>query len=171
MSHGCNIVGGDYFRGWPSYAVDAPALSHRILEWLSFRYHVQGELYYDTVAAYGAGKDPWRDQLLFGGNGDGTLFYPGRAALIGGRHDIPVESIRLQLIREGLEDYEYLQLYARAAGAKTAEALARTIAGKTYDWQHDPERLMAARRRMAQAIDVWWRAQLASGGDPGITAR
>ena len=119
MSHGCNIVGGDYFTGWPSYVVDAPAMSHRILEWLTFRYHVGGELYYNTVEAYANGLDPWRDQLLFGGNGDGTLFYPGRAATSSaGTSDIPVESVRLALIREGLEDYEYLRaLRASVVGA------------------------------------------------------
>ena len=153
MSHGCNIVGGSYFTGWPSYAVDAPAMSHRIIEWLTFRYRIGGELYYDTVEAYAAGKDPWRDQLLFGGNGDGTLFYPGRARELGGKSDFPVESIRLALIREGLEDYEYLKLYARVAGDREAQALAATIAGKTYQWEHDPERLYAARKKMAEAID------------------
>lgn len=153
MSHGCNIVGGSYFTGWPSYAVDAPAMSHRIFEWLTFRYRIGGELYYDTVEAYAAGKDPWRDQLLFGGNGDGTLFYPGRAAVLGGTHDFPVESVRLALIREGLEDYEYLRLYAKVAGDKAAEALAASIAGKTYRWEHDPGRLYAARHKMAEAID------------------
>ena len=167
MSHGCNIIGGQYFTGWPSYAIDAPAMSHRIFEWLTFRYHVGGELYYDTVEAYARGLDPWRDQLLFGGNGDGTLFYPGRASVIGGKSDIPVESIRLQLIREGLEDYEYLKLYARAVGDKEAQALAESIAGKTYRWEHDPERLYAARKKMAEAID----RAVASGGAIGVTAR
>jgi hypothetical protein len=167
MSHGCNIVGGSYFTGWPSYAVDAPAMSHRIFEWLTYRYRVGGELYYDTVEAYGAGKDPWKDQLLFGGNGDGTLFYPGRARSLGGTHDFPVESIRLQLIREGLEDYEYLKLYARVAGDKAAQALAATIAGKTYEWEHDAGRLYAARKKMAEAID----RAVASDGGIGVTAR
>jgi glycosyl hydrolase family 123 len=167
MSHGCNIVGGDYFTGWPSYVVDAPAMSHRIFEWLTFRYRIGGELYYDTVEAYERGLDPWRDQLLFGGNGDGTLFYPGRAAALGGKSDFPVESIRLALIREGLEDYEYLKLYARAAGEKEAEALAATIANKTYQWEHDAGRLMAARHKMAETIDRW----VASNGGMGVTAR
>ena len=54
------------------------------MEWLTFRYRIGGELYYNTVEAYARGQDPWRDQLLFGGNGDGTLFYPGRARAIGG---------------------------------------------------------------------------------------
>jgi hypothetical protein len=153
MSHGCDIVGGAYFSGWPSYAVDAPAVAHRIQPWLTFRYRIGGELYYQTVAAYAAGLDPWRDQRLHGGNGDGTLFYPGRSSQIGGRSDIPVDSVRLALIREGLEDYEYLALYQRVAGRAAAEALAATIAGKTYRWEHDGARLMAARHRMAEAID------------------
>lgn len=167
MSHGCNIVGGDYFTGWPSYVVDAPAMSHRILEWLTFRYRVGGELYYDTVQAYERGLDPWRDQRLFGGNGDGTLFYPGRAARLGGASDFPVESVRLALIREGLEDYEYLKLYARAVGEREAMALAASIAGKTFRWEHDAGRLAAARHKMAEAIDRW----VASGGGIGVTAR
>jgi hypothetical protein len=168
MSHGCDIVGGEYFTGWPSQVVDAPAMSHRIMEWLTFRYRIGGELYYDTVEAYARGLDPWRDQRLFGGNGDGTLFYPGRAAVIGGKTDIPVESVRLALIREGLEDYEYLALYARAVGQAQAEALAASIAGKTYKWEHDPARLYAARRKMAEAIDRAW---VASGGGIGVNAR
>ena len=167
MSHGCNIVGGEYFTGWPSYAIDAPAMSHRIFEWLTYRYGIGGELYYDTVEAYAQGKDPWKDQLLFGGNGDGTLFYPGTPGTIGGRRDIPVESVRLQLIREGLEDYEYLRLYAKVAGERAAQALAAGIAGKTYRWDHDPGRLYAARHKMAEAID----AAVASGGGIGVTAR
>jgi hypothetical protein len=167
MSHGCNIIGGEYFSGWPSYAVDAPAMSHRIMEWLTFHYRVGGELYYDTVEAFSRGLDPWRDQLLFGGNGDGTLFYPGRAAILGGTRDVPVESVRLALIREGLEDYEYLRLYAKVAGDAAAQSLAATIAGKTYRWEHDAGRLYAARHKMAEAIDQ----AVASGGGIGVTAR
>lgn len=45
-------------------------------------------------------------QLLAGGNGEGTLFYPGRPDKIGGSDHIPVSSLRLTLIREGNEDYE-----------------------------------------------------------------
>ncbi|MDB4965188.1 MAG: hypothetical protein JWN44_877 [Myxococcales bacterium] len=167
MSHGCDIVGGEYFTGWPSYVVDAPAMSHRIMEWLTFRYRIGGELYYNTVEAYARGLDPWRDQRLFGGNGDGTLFYPGRPSVIGGKSDIPVESVRLALIREGLEDYEYLKLYARAVGQAEAEALAASIGGKTYKWEKDPARLYAARHKMAEAIDRW----VASGSGIGVNAR
>jgi hypothetical protein len=154
MSHGCNIVGGDYFTGWPSYAIDAPAVAHRILEWLSFRYDVGGELYFETVQAYANGLDPWRDQRAHGGNGDGTLFYPGRPDVIGGRTDVPVESIRLKLIRDGLEDYEYLRLHAARYGKDRTLAIVKSVAKRTYEWEHDPARLEAARRRIADELDA-----------------
>jgi hypothetical protein len=152
MSHGCDLVGGDYFTGWPSYAIDAPAVAHRIFEWLTFRYRVGGELYFNTVRAYLDG-DPWLDSRRHGGNGDGTLFYPGRPDVIGGTTHIPVESIRLALIREGLEDYEYLSLYAARFGRRAAEALAAQIAGRTFRWDHDGARLLAVRHRIAAALD------------------
>jgi hypothetical protein len=91
---------------------------------------------------------------LHGGNGDGTPFYPGTPPRIGGRTHVPVESIRLSLVREGLEDYEYLRLYERAAGRAAAEALATRIAPKASSWEHDGERLLEARREMARAIDA-----------------
>ena len=139
MSHGCNIVGGDYFTGWPSYVVDAPAMSHRIMEWLTFRYRVGGELYYDTVEAYAQGKDPWRDQLLFGGNGDGTLFYPGRARTSSaGTSDVPVESVRLAAHPRGARGLRVpapLRQGRRATkaahGAGRRRSPARPISGST----------------------------------------
>jgi hypothetical protein len=154
MSHGCNIIGGSYFRGWPNLAIDAPAISHRVLEWLTFAYDVGGELYYNTVEAYAAGRDPWQDQLLHGGNGDGTLFYPGRPDVIGGKSEVPVESIRLQLVREGLEDYEYLRAYQTRFGRAAAEAMARKLVRRTYDWSHDPRLLFEVRHQLAAALDA-----------------
>jgi hypothetical protein len=154
MSHGCDIVGGEYFTGWPSYVVDAPPMAQRILEWLTFRYGIGGELYYNTVEAYVRGLDPFRDQLLHGGNGDGTLFYPGRPDRIGGRTHVPVTSIRLARIRDGLEDYEYLALYAGRFGRAAALRLATELAPRTFRWEHRPERLFALRHEMARALDA-----------------
>jgi hypothetical protein len=43
-SHGCNMVGGDYFHGWPSYMIDVDAVANRIMQWLTWKYDVKGEL-------------------------------------------------------------------------------------------------------------------------------
>lgn len=151
-SHGCYSVGGEAFTRWPSYVIDAPPMAHRIMPWLAWVYRIDGELYYNTVEAYGPEADPWTDVHLHGGNGDGTLFYPGTPERIGGSRHVPVESLRLKLIREGLEDYEYLALLARAAGAERARRWAQRIARKTYAWQRDPQALYRVREAMGREL-------------------
>lgn len=158
MSHGCDDAAvppslRDYFTGWPSLAIDAPALSHRILEWLAWRYRIGGELYYNVVEAQAKGFDPWRDQYLHGGHGDGTLIYPGTPARVGGKTPIPVSSIRLELVREGLEDYELLRLHEQRFGRAATDAIARPIAERTWRWNHDPGALESARRKLLADLD------------------
>jgi hypothetical protein len=150
-SHGCYIVGGEYYRNWPSYMIDHSGLRNRIMEWLTWKYNVQGELYFSTTEAFFKG-DPWKEMRLFGGNGDGTLFYPGRPDVIGGATDIPIESIRLKLIREGLEDYEYLVMLAKRDGPqKVAEAVDGFIR-RTYDFDSSPEKLYSVREWMGREL-------------------
>ena len=151
-SHGCNVVGGDYFRDWPSYMIDHDAVRNRIMEWMTWKYAIGGELYFNTDEAYGK-KDPWMDVNLFGGNGDGTLFYPGVPGVIGGTTDIPIESIRLKLIREGLEDYEYLVMFSKLAGSPTARQLVDKIIRNTYDFDHDPQKLYAVRESIGRELN------------------
>lgn len=121
LSHGC---GGDtfgspgpYWNGWPGYAIDSPAVQQRAMAWMAWRYDASGELYYSADqrldTAWQAGG-----QFEAGANGDGTLFYPGTPAIIGGTHHIPIESVRLKRIRDGREDYELMKfLDAHGAGA------------------------------------------------------
>jgi hypothetical protein len=146
-SHGCNIAGGRYFKGWPSYMIDDTAISNRMMSWLAWRYRVSGELYFNINEAFGQPSDPWAGLYMFGGNGDGTLMYPGRVARIGGSNDIPIESIRLKLIREGLEDYEYFVLLGRAADSHVSR-----IVQSLYEFERDSEKLYGERVRMGEEI-------------------
>ena len=152
-SHGCSIVGGAYFVGWPQYMIDATGPANRVMQWVAWRYRVEGELYFNMVEAFGTGKDPWKTVFLFGGNGDGTLFYPGTPDVIGGRTHIPIESIRLKLIREGMEDYEYLALLSKFRGRAVADRYAARIVTKPYRWQSQAEAFMAVRREIGEVLD------------------
>jgi hypothetical protein len=152
-SHGCNIAGGPYFTGWPSYMIDVPGAANRVMPWIAWKYRIEGELYYSVDEAYGRGKDPWDSVFLVGGNGDGTLFYPGRPDHIGGRTDIPIESIRLKLIRQGMEDYEYLALLAKLGGTKWADQFADRIVKKPYLWESQPETFLKVRQELGKALD------------------
>jgi uncharacterized protein (TIGR03382 family) len=152
MSHGCGGNTGDpYFTGWPSYMIDALSMRARAQEWLSFLYDVTGELYYDTVYAYGLG-DAWVSQHTdFGGNGDGTLFYPGTAAKIGGTTQIPVASLRLKMIREGMEDFEYLKALSDAGDPQMARDLASALFPNAWT-EPTPAQLLSTRRAIAERI-------------------
>ncbi len=149
MSHGCGGT-SSYFTGWPSYMIDASAVRNRAMQWLEFLYGVTGEVYYETTMAYS--HDAWSNQWDFSGNGDGTLFYPGTPARIGGTTQIPVASLRLKMIREGMEDYEYLKMLADLGDPGMARAEAQALFPAAYQTEQRPEALMAARDRIARRI-------------------
>jgi hypothetical protein len=145
-SHSCSGAGGEYFRGWPSYMIDTGGVANRVMPWIAWKYNIRGELYFNLNEGYRRDRDPWQDVYLFGGNGDGTLIYPGRPDKVGGTTHIPIESIRLKLIREGLEDYEYLKKLGEAG------ELVDAIVRKAYDFDRDPLKLYAVRQQMGERL-------------------
>jgi len=156
MSYGCqNVVPGQHgelFSGWPGYAIDGAASEARAMGWLAFSYRVRGELYYQTTLRL---DRAWAGELYEDGvNGDGTLFYPGTPAQIGGMHDIPVESIRLKRIRDGREDYEYLHLLQQAGSEHEAfaRAVVRELFPSMFATDVSQQRLDTAREQLAARI-------------------
>jgi hypothetical protein len=93
--------------------MDRPGQDARILPWMAWANQVDG-LYYHQLTDWDT--DPWEEpftNLL--ANGDGFLFYPPRGDSVGFDPCNPnsnrlIPSIRLELLREGLEDYAYLRL-------------------------------------------------------------
>ena len=182
MSHGCGgtvDIGNPtadqlYFTGWPTYAIDASSVRARAMEWFSFQYDATGELYYETTQGYYDHDDPWSDEWQFTGNGDGDLFYPGTVAKIGGKTDIPVASLRMKMLREGMEDYEYLKALSAAGGADDAKKIATQLFPKAYQSDAKPADLMAARENIARLILARTGKQVTapgvSGAAPGSTA-
>jgi hypothetical protein len=128
MSHGCadgtNAPENKPGAGWPSYMVDRSAAKARAMEWVTFLEGATGELYYQTV---GMLASAWEDQFRFNGNGDGTLFYPGTVQRIGGGTHVPVASLRLKLIRLGVQDYEWLKKVSDAGDPAFARKVAREL--------------------------------------------
>ncbi|OJH39792.1 hypothetical protein BON30_19285 [Cystobacter ferrugineus] len=162
-SHGC--TGGPAkdaatekaYSGWASYMVDHPAPLNRAMGPLAFLSGVDGELYFDTVFAYNT-KDPWKDVFEFGGNGDGTFFYPGTPARTGLSHHQPVVSLRLKHLRDGLEDYEYLQLLESLGERSFAREAARRLTRSGYEVELNGGRWEQVRREMTARLRQRWNA-------------
>lgn len=137
---------------WPNFFVDASMNDARILGWLAWRYQLDGFLYYSTTLNYSRTPDPWTNVWNFGDNGDGVLFYPGRTSLIGGKHDIPCDSIRLKEVRAALQDYEYMVLLHKKGQDAFVNALVLKIAGKMNGYSQDGTALLNAREQMAKRL-------------------
>jgi hypothetical protein len=159
LSHGCGELPergpgrADMLRAfarWPGYEIDRPGAAARAMAWLAWRRGLGGELYYDMLQTWTG--DPWKDVRAFAGNGDGTLLYPGRPEKLGGRHPFPVESIRLKVIRDGLEDRELLALAEEVGLGALASRLAASVARSEREWERRPGPWLEARRALGEAL-------------------
>lgn len=152
---------------YPTYLVDDIGLSHRVLSWLQALHRVEGVLYWcvNVWAPYREGRyldhvGVWDEAEMFpSANGDGFLVYPGKPVGVDG----PVASVRLEAIRDGNEDVEYVALLRRLLAAKgiaevDVEARIREIitpvARSFSEWTRDPAVLQAQRRRLAAEIEA-----------------
>jgi hypothetical protein len=92
-------------------------------------------------------------------NGDGHLIYPGP-------NGTALSSLRLEALRDGMEDYEYVRLLADGveqleAAGKSPDLVAQAkrwlseqrVVESFADWCHDPEELLSAREQMAEVIE------------------
>lgn len=161
--HGCGSCGdpspGADYTGWPSRVIDSSGVQDRAFEWWSFLEGTTGELYFETTYQLATAWDP-NGQCAFSGSGDGTVFYPGKPSVVGGTKDIPIESIRMKMIREGMEDYEYLAQVA-AKDPQLARQIALGLFPTPYDTHKTPAELEAARAKLFAALDV-------AGPGPGV---
>jgi MYXO-CTERM domain-containing protein len=153
--HGCGSCGtkspGVAYTGWPNRVIDSSAVQDRAFPWQAFRFRVSGELYFETTYQL---ANAWKTngQCAFSGSGDGTIFYPGTKDQIGGTNGIPIESIRMKMIREGMEDYEYLALAAKKDAEKT-KGIADGLFPHSYESAKDPAALEKARADLFAMLD------------------
>lgn len=150
-----NCCSAAYYFDYLNFFVDSQGIYARIFFWLTRRYHFTGVLYWHMIYAYGrTDKDLWEDayEPQWGVNGDGTLYYPGTPAKIGGTKDIPVPSIRLKRIREGFEDYEYFHILDEMGYSEWVDEKVKNFSRKSYDFEHDTNLLYKLRRQMAEKI-------------------
>lgn len=160
---------------YANWFVEYPAIEARLLMGaMSYKYEVDGFLYY-LISLWTGNHRPissgpyteWNPGSFFNeknsktANGDGSLICPGP--------DGPLATIRLKNIRDGLDDYDYLQILADTAHAvrerpatpdrraflQKAESLLAvpdTVVRSTTDYSRDPAKLTAFREAVAQAI-------------------
>lgn len=146
------------FGNWPDEFVDHPGVNQLIHGPMTWKFGLNGYLYYATTLAYYNATnctqplDPWRQLACFGANGDGTLFYPGTPTEIGGTSHIPVPSIRLQLLRQSWAIYDTLVLLRDAGKTAQADQIVNALVTNSSTWSHNPQDYETAREAIAAAL-------------------
>ncbi len=148
-----NCVSATIGFEYAAHMVDQESTHMRIWLWLTRRYHFQGILFWGTNYLTSS-QDIWDSQYStrFLCQGDGTMIYPGTIDRIGGETDIPVASLRMKYLREGMEDYEYFHLLDTGGNEQWVDDVTRTVAPLTYQWEHDWEAVLDWRRKVAEKI-------------------
>jgi hypothetical protein len=149
----------------PNYFIDAPAMDPVMVPWITARYHMNGILYWATNF-WNQTPDPWLDPVTFisgfecsGGyvlNGEGSLIYPGdHAKRYTGQPDVngPVSSIRFELLREGIEDYEYLWMLKDKGDGDFAEKQVQNLVIDVSTFSRNLEELYLTRKAMARRLE------------------
>jgi len=138
----------------PYNNLDIPlsAMSCRVLLWQQRRFGLQGLLYWNTT--YWHKKytpDPWVNTVMLEPRkcGDGMLLYPGNKVGIDG----PVGSLRLEVLRDGLEDFDYLALADQRLEPNASRAFIARVARTLTDYERDPLKLEAVRRELGAALE------------------
>ncbi len=139
---------------FPTYFIDRPLLEPRILCVLNYFYNVK-RLAYWNVCWWRQVKDPYNEPLTYAptpelfANGDGSLIYPaGPKGLTS-----PVASLRLKMIREGLEDYEYFVLLEKSRGRKYVLKKLKKVIKNLTSFSRNPEDFYRVRQEMGELLD------------------
>ncbi|MDR2849939.1 MAG: DUF4091 domain-containing protein [Verrucomicrobiota bacterium] len=175
---------------YASEFIDHPGTELRVWLWQTWAERVTGVLIWETVwwtsgTAYpdpAVPQNPYLDPMSWSegqgaapgtkrpwGNGDGRYLYPPLAAADGKPAapvlDGPVVSTRLELLRDGLEDYEYFVILKRLLDEKGAKLTPREranmaallvvpadVSSSLTVFTRDPAPLEAHRDKVARAI-------------------
>jgi hypothetical protein len=164
----------DFFRPLvqaPNMQIDNEAIEHRLTLWLAWKHQTPGMFIWagnQDWSGKAAGRDDWQkiawrlsdrpSPFPYGGlhNGNGYLVYPG-----------PCPSIRLKVLRDGVEDYGYLmELKKRASACSKQDLQARAarllevpgeVLMNAHYFNRDPSALARTRQALADCIEAMGR--------------
>lgn len=166
--------------------IDKPAIELRMWLWQTWQRQIQGILIWETTWWTSPNQfpdervqNPWEDPMAYvaaptgvWGNGDGRFFYPPNRDPNGDRVTAyvegPIDSIRWEMLGEGIEDWEYFRLLEtlvrREEARGRSDALVRRarqllqvppeITSDLTKFTTDPQKIYRHRQALAEAIEA-----------------
>lgn len=134
---------------YANWFIEYTALEARLLWWMTYRQRADGFLYYtmnrwpnqkEPMRLDGNNKTNWNPASYKTANGDGCLFYAGP--------DGPIGTLRLENVRDGLEDFELLRLLGQEG-----DGLCDRIISSQTEFTRDVEEFGRVRRELLERLE------------------
>ena len=156
--------------------IDHPGTDLRVWLWQTWQHRVSGILIWETVywsspTIYGNElQNPYEDAASWSdmgtgpktfrynwGNGDGRFLYPPRSCFATDRNGPVVEApngtMRLEILRDGIEDYEYFAMLSRLDPKNPLLKVPESVSESLTRFTIRPEPIKEHRRRLAKEIE------------------
>jgi hypothetical protein len=137
----------------PKWEIDFEPINYRIQPgFISQSLGLTGILYWQVDLWT---QDPWHDVQTYSQGtrnyfpGEGMLVYPGTQVGIQG----VVPSMRLKWLRDGVEDYEYIEILKKLGRGSWALNIGRTVGKDWRNWTRDTNMLESVRSQLGAEID------------------
>jgi hypothetical protein len=189
-----------YLMCWPkephvNLFIDSHAINLRIWLWMSYKYNLTGILIWkinhwngaQDAAPDGILQNIWEDPMSYKsghgtpygsapefGNGDGMFFYPpngdpnnDKIKYLSG----PIPSLRLEILREGLDDYDYMRILENCIKkahrnqirlvrkAKKVMNFGSDVFSSDTEYTKNPEVLMRYREQIGNLIEEFYQVE------------
>ena len=136
-----------------NYYMQTDGTAQRILFWQQFDNDVQGFLYNFVNFWIGDAADPYIGNITNSAypdaHGESILLYPGKNFGFDG----PVSSLRLEALRDGIEDYQMLTMLEAIAGEGAADALIDQLTTGMTRYTTDAETYYQVRKALGAAVE------------------
>lgn len=143
---------------YPNRLLDYPLVGTRILHWMNWLYRLDGYLHW--------GWNSWTDEPF---ENPGDRLPPGDSFIVYPGENGPLDSIRWEMMREGIQDYEEFHLLTEKTNAvlsrlgngtrcldprQRSDEICRRIVSSFSDYEKDPTRFRAARQTLLEEISA-----------------
>ena len=149
--------------------IDHPGTDLRVWLWQTWQERIRGILIWETVywtsrAVYPVARQnpyedaaSWADSMRYNwGNGDGRFLYPPRACFGKGDGVVlepPNGSMRLEILRDGIEDYEYFAILSRLDPANALLEVPSDVSKSQTEFTRRSGPIKAHRLKLAREIE------------------
>jgi Domain of unknown function (DUF4091) len=140
-------------NGHPHWEIDFPPMNFRTQPgFINQSLGLTGLLYWRVDLWT---KDPWNDVQAYQNDekydfpGEGMLVYPG--AQVGIKGVAP--SMRLKWLRDGVEDYEYIEILKKMGRGSWAMNVSKQVGPNWTNWTKSPQVLESARLLLGKEIE------------------